>query len=553
MYFRSGLMVFTAFTIIADMRSFFTYTLTLGSLLFFIFYGQVLHAQGARLGVQGILKKSSGAALDDGNYSITFKLYNTEQGGTALWTETQPDVEVTSGIYTVALGSVTSLSLPFNEDYYLSVKVGSTPEMSPRAKLTIAPYALSLKGNSNLFPSTGTVGGGTVTPDNGYLLHLNNASGATDEKIEGSTGALLTFKKNQYATQYSMGYTSSDSKFRINSGYDDTKFKHGATNVLSVYSDNISVTGSGTFNGGLTSTSGISTVHNLKLGSSYIDNINNTNLKHSGNTKIEINAEGAKVFGVVSITGSKNYNSSYGYYAINLPNSCVFKGTSSGNNPYSLHAESRIRATEFNATSDRRIKKDIVSADNLSDQEILRRLRVCDYRYIDFVNYGAAKKKGFIAQEVREVFPEAVTVSQDFIPDIYDRPAEYVVRDGRISLFMSKEHGLAEGDLVRLIVPAGQQELYVASVQDSKSFVLAGWEGARPEWVFVFGKRVDNFLQVDYDRIHTLNVSATMELILQLEAAGADIHPVHRDIEDNKLKTDQLESRMRALEARISN
>ncbi|MFN5236863.1 MAG: hypothetical protein ACK5FV_06835, partial [Bacteroidota bacterium] len=153
------------------MRSFSTNMLTLGSLLLMLFSGQVLYAQGARLGVQGILKKSSGAALDDGNYSITFKLYNTEQGGTALWTETQPDVEVTSGIYTVALGSVTSLSLPFNEDYYLGVKVGSTPEMSPRARLTIAPYALSLKGNSNLLPSTGTVGGGTVTPNSNYLLH----------------------------------------------------------------------------------------------------------------------------------------------------------------------------------------------------------------------------------------------------------------------------------------------------------------------------------------------------------------------------------------------
>jgi hypothetical protein len=347
-----------------------------------------------------------------------------------------------------------------------------------------------------------------------------------------------------------MGYTSSDSKFRINSGNDDTKFKYGATDVLSVYSNNISVTGSGTFNGGLTSTSGISTVHNLKLGSSYIDNTGNTYIKHNNNQKIELNSEGVKVTGFIDISGSKYYNSGYSFWA---NDGCDFKGTASGNNPYSLHAESRIRAPEFNATSDRRIKKDIVSADNLSDQEILRRLRVCDYRYVDFVNYGAAKKKGFIAQEVREVFPEAVTVSQDFIPDIYDRPAEYVVRDGRISLFMSKEHGLAEGDLVRLIVPAGQQELYVASVQNSKSFVLAGWEGTRPEWVFVFGKRVDDFLQVDYDRIHTLNVSATMELIRQLEAAGADIHPVHRDIEDNKLKTDQLESRMRALEARISN
>jgi hypothetical protein len=118
--------------------------------------------------------------------------------------ETQPDVEVTSGIYTVALGSVTSLSLPFNEDYYLGVKVGTTPEMSPRARLTIAPYALSLKGNSNLLPSTGTVGGGTVTPNSNYLLHLNNASGAADERLEGTTGAGLTLKREPQNTLWAI-------------------------------------------------------------------------------------------------------------------------------------------------------------------------------------------------------------------------------------------------------------------------------------------------------------------------------------------------------------
>ncbi len=129
------------------------------SLFIFVAFAIQLHAQlDPTLSIQGILKKSNGAAVDDGAYSITFKLYAAAAGGAALWTETQSDVEVSSGIYSAALGVVTPLNVPFNQLYYLGVTVGST-ELTPRVLLTSAPYALSLIGQSNKFPSAG--GGGT--------------------------------------------------------------------------------------------------------------------------------------------------------------------------------------------------------------------------------------------------------------------------------------------------------------------------------------------------------------------------------------------------------
>lgn len=131
---------------------FFLLTLILG-----VFTANLVHAQSARLGIQGILKKANGNAVDDGTYSLTFKIYNVVTGGTALWTETQSNIEVASGIYTATLGSVTALNIPFNETYYLGVTVGATTEMLPRIQLTTAPYALSLIGNTNQFPSSGTV------------------------------------------------------------------------------------------------------------------------------------------------------------------------------------------------------------------------------------------------------------------------------------------------------------------------------------------------------------------------------------------------------------
>jgi hypothetical protein len=121
------------------------------------FYSSSLEAQ-ATLSIQGILKRANGDAVDDGAYTITFRLYEQESGSTsnAIWTETQNDVDVFNGIYSAVLGQTTALNVPFDQLYYLGVTIGSS-ELSPRILLTSAPYALSLIGSTNQFPSSGQV------------------------------------------------------------------------------------------------------------------------------------------------------------------------------------------------------------------------------------------------------------------------------------------------------------------------------------------------------------------------------------------------------------
>jgi hypothetical protein len=78
----------------------------------------------------------------NGTVSIVFGLYSTPTGTDApLWTETQGSVAVTNGVYSVLLGSVTPIDLPFDAQYWLGVKVGADAEMAPRQALAGAPYA----------------------------------------------------------------------------------------------------------------------------------------------------------------------------------------------------------------------------------------------------------------------------------------------------------------------------------------------------------------------------------------------------------------------------
>lgn len=98
--------------------------------------GQAHAVLTKQLSYQGRLFDASGQPVPNGTYSVVFSIYNVNAGGAPLWTETQ-NVQVNAGGFSAYLGSVTPLAVPFNEDYFLGIKVGADPEMTPRLKLAV--------------------------------------------------------------------------------------------------------------------------------------------------------------------------------------------------------------------------------------------------------------------------------------------------------------------------------------------------------------------------------------------------------------------------------
>ncbi len=123
---------------------------------------------------QGVLTDSEGAAVADGSYSITFRIYNVPSGGSALWEETN-SVEVNKGIFSVTLGSVVSLNLTFDEQYWLAMAVQGEAELSPRVPLASSAYSLNtfcIRGD-NIIPASGSVGIGTTSPSRKLTVRGN--------------------------------------------------------------------------------------------------------------------------------------------------------------------------------------------------------------------------------------------------------------------------------------------------------------------------------------------------------------------------------------------
>jgi hypothetical protein len=101
---------------------------------------------------QGQLTDSMGNPVTDGNYQITFRLYEAEDDdvGDALWTETQT-VSLNDGLFNVILGATTTIPTElFAQKLWLGVEVESDGEMTPRQQLTGAPYAMSLVAGAGI-------------------------------------------------------------------------------------------------------------------------------------------------------------------------------------------------------------------------------------------------------------------------------------------------------------------------------------------------------------------------------------------------------------------
>ena len=110
--------------------------------IFLIFCSSVWADIPKQINFQGILKDSVGNPYPDGNYSITFRIYDAAGGGNILWQEGQL-IAISGGLFTHLLGS--AISIPesvFNDSLrWLGIQVAGNPEITPRSQLVSVPYS----------------------------------------------------------------------------------------------------------------------------------------------------------------------------------------------------------------------------------------------------------------------------------------------------------------------------------------------------------------------------------------------------------------------------
>jgi hypothetical protein len=119
-------------------------TIFLAGLLFAVFFLVSLsYSQVPQMiNYQGTLTDDAGNPLD-GNYDMTFSIWDALAGPDQLWDETQNGVPVENGVFNVLLGSVELIPLDvFNGDIrFLEITIADDPPMVPRREIVSVAYA----------------------------------------------------------------------------------------------------------------------------------------------------------------------------------------------------------------------------------------------------------------------------------------------------------------------------------------------------------------------------------------------------------------------------
>ena len=540
----------------------------------------MIHAQSSNLSVQGVLRRANGTAVENGQYDITFKLYTVATSGNPLWEESIESVDVEGGIYSVILGSGdTPLNAAFDQPYFLGVAIEGGTELIPRARLTSSPYALSLIGDDNVFPNSGNVGVGAANPQS--KLTVARGDGTLGLEVEETAGNTAIITTTSNGMSFDAGGTDKDFNFeegavKVNSGdlvldQGDLILDQGdmvVENGSFVFLDNAS-TPNNVASLGLDVLNGNELILSNTIGNAKIEG--DKIILNSVDEPVEINKEGEALnligmdstfitFSTPSSTGrlgffnedfpdnltletngsdftinnkggvTKIINSlevgsgtkktyTHGWFRyLGRTTSGVGHHSSNYTEPAAIKADGHVIGVFFRCISDERVKKDFKISDAQADLNTLRGIEITDYRHIDEMKRGPGYTKGVIAQQLKTIFPEAVSLSSEHIPDIYALSSNITKNTEGLIITLDKPHDLKIEDNVKILTENGEEEVLVKSIVDEYSFLISSHNMVISDKVFVYGKEVDDFHTVDYDRVFTLAVSATQELDRKVEA-----------------------------------
>ena len=197
----------------------------------------------------------------------------------------------------------------------------------------------------------------------------------------------------------------------------------------------------------------------------------------------------------------------------------VLTGSTWAQGNTSIYAQGNILSGRWIAgVSDERIKTNVKPIQNSLDK--LLKLKPKTYKYIDSIKKGVNDNYGFIAQEVKEIIPEAVETIKDFIPNIYK---SFYVIDNIIFTNEDLTSELKINDLIKIIdeIKLENIECKVLEINDEYIKIDKIINGKK---CFIYGKLVEDYHTLSKEHLFSLNIAATQELYKMIKDQQQEIN-----------------------------
>jgi hypothetical protein len=210
----------------------------------------------------------------------------------------------------------------------------------------------------------------------------------------------------------------------------------------------------------------------------------------------------------------------------------TFGSGSSGNTSVAVKVTGSVWATDsVLSTSDIRIKNDIQDIIDDSALQIILAIEPKTYKYIDKIDRFDKRVYGFIAQQIRDVIPDAVNIQLSYIPNIM-LLANY---NNNIITFSSQPNYVIKYNDKIKCYDKNNKEIFVVveEIINVLTFRIKELDNVYTDTnIFVYGCEVEDFHTLDKTYIYTLNVCATQEINRRIEAQNAIIQSQEESIKE---------------------
>lgn len=206
------------------------------------------------------------------------------------------------------------------------------------------------------------------------------------------------------------------------------------------------------------------------------------------------------------VNGSTTGTSGSGYY-ISSNSSSLSLDTNWSNDNLSIYASHSIFAAAFSGASDERIKENITEIDDSYSLKKVRDINCVWYNYKDKAARGGNRVAGFIAQQVREHLPEAVSVQNGVIPNEMRNLEDISWKEQDMTCESLSD---VSGVKYRFYVSNGDDEEVMQDIIGNADNTFT-FDAVYTN-VFCYGREVDDFNMLDKQKLFALNFSATQEL-----------------------------------------
>lgn len=164
----------------------------------------------------------------------------------------------------------------------------------------------------------------------------------------------------------------------------------------------------------------------------------------------------------------KPYTGSYGYL-----NSSGNTGTASGQNPYSINCNNRVKVSEFDAVSSIKTKNIEDSGKAIEEEalKIFSNIPFFKYSYKDKIKNGQGVTFGVIAEPLREVLPDYVLEDKSFIPNILQPCIIKPIKEYSYELVFKEKLSNIEGSKLQLILPNKSVEVEILKTTSKRLII----------------------------------------------------------------------------------